>query len=128
MEELKLRNEQFAARQKLHDKVFAQAEEKLRDYTKSADYPAFLARSLQAIAEKYGDAQLIVSVAPADEDKRDLIQKSLPKADIKIDNTIMIGGIAAYCPALGIRMDDTLDSRLREQRAWFIENSGLKVV
>lgn len=126
--ELQFRSELFNERQQLCDKVFAEAEEKLRDYTKSADYTRFLGRSLEQIASKCGAAFCEVSIAPCDEDKRELIQSSLPDAKITADPHITIGGIKAFCPSLGIMMDDTLDSRLKEQRQWFIESCGLKVV
>lgn len=128
VEELRLRNELFAERQSICDKVFAQAKDQLTAFTQSAGYTAFLERSLHQIREVCGDHPCKVSVAPKDEDKRDMIQNALSGTEVIVDNAIAIGGVKAYCTELGILMDDTLDSRLEEQRAWFIENAGLKVV
>ena len=126
--QLELRNELFRERQALADKVFAQAREKLTAFTKTADYADFLRRSLEEIKAHCGTAQCVVSIAPSDEEKRSLIESVLPDAQIAVDQHILIGGIKANCPALGILMDDTLDARLEEQREWFIENCGMKVV
>ena len=126
--ELELRNDLFHERQSLADKVFEQAKEQLLAYTKTDDYTAFLTRSIKEIKEKCGTARCVISIAPFDEEKRDLIEGVLPDAQITVDPHILIGGIKANCPALGILMDDTLDARLEEQREWFIENCGMKVV
>ena len=126
--QLELRNGLFAERQAICDKVFNEAEKELCDFAQSGDYTAFLERSLQQIAERFGSLRCIVSVSPKDEDKGELIRRMLPEAEIKADKRILIGGVKAYCPEQGVMMDDTLDTRLADQRMWFIENSGLKVV
>ena len=127
-QELTLRNELFKERQTISDEVFRQAEEKLKDFTKTNDYTDFLARSLQEIKERCGTDKCVLHLAPMDENRREWILSQLPEAQIIVDNHITIGGVKAYCPAQGIMLDDTLDARLNEQRAWFNENSGLKVV
>ncbi len=126
--ELKLRNELFRERQSLADKVFDQAKEQLLAYTKTDDYTRFLDRSINEIKAHCGTAQCVISIAPSDEEKRGLIESIIPDAQITVDPHILIGGIKANCPALGILMDDTLDARLEQQREWFIENCGMKVV
>lgn len=126
--QLELRNELFRERQSLADSVFDQAKDKLIAFTKTEDYTAFLKRSLDMIKSNCGASHCVISLSPSDEDKRDLIRDALPDARIDTDNHILIGGIKANCPDLGILMDDTLDSRLEEQRTWFIETCKMKVV
>ena len=128
LEELKLRNELFLERQAICDKVFAQARQKLIDFTASADYQPFLERSLQRIAEHCRGNACQLRIAAGDSERRDLIDRYLSNAEVSIDPSITLGGVKAYCHTLGILMDDTLDTRLEQQRSWFIENSGLKVV
>ena len=127
-QKLGLRNELFKERQVICDSVFRQAEEKLRDFTKTEDYTGFLKRSVQKIAEICGSDKCTLHLAPMDENHREWILSLLPEAEIIVDNHITIGGVKAYCPAQGIMLDDTLDARLNEQRVWFNENSGLEVV
>lgn len=126
--ELQLRNGLFLERQALCDQVFSQAKEKLLSFTKTEEYLRFLERSLHSVAKKCGHAACRISVAPFDESRREMIQKIIPDAEVTVDQHIILGGVKVYCPSLGILMDDTLDTRLEEQRQWFIENSGLKVV
>ena len=80
------------------------------------------------IKVKCGTARCDIAIAPSDEDKRGLIADVFPDARITADPHIQIGGVKANCPELGILMDDTLDSRLEEQRRWFIETCSMKVV
>ena len=126
--ELALRNELFYERQTLADKVFDEAKQKLVAFTKTDDYNRFLGRSLAEIKVKCGTARCDIAIAPTDEDKRGLIADVFPDARITADPHIQIGGVKANCPELGILMDDTLDSRLEEQRGWFIETCSMKVV
>ena len=126
--ELALRNELFYERQTLADKVFDEARQKLVAFTKTDDYNRFLGRSLAEIKVKCGTARCDIAIAPTDEDKRGLIADVFPDARITADPHIQIGGVKANCPELGIMMDDTLDSRLEEQRGWFIETCSMKVV
>lgn len=126
--ELALRNELFYERQTLADKVFDEAKQKLVAFTKTDDYNRFLGRSLAEIKVKCGTARCDIAIAPSDEDKRGLIADVFPDARITADPHILIGGVKANCPELGILMDDTLDSRLEEQRRWFIETCSMKVV
>ena len=126
--ELALRNELFTERQTLADKVFDEAKQKLVAFTETDDYNRFLGRSLAEIKVKCGTARCDIAIAPTDEDKRGLIADVFPDARITADPHIQIGGVKANCPELGILMDDTLDSRLEEQRGWFIETCSMKVV
>ena len=126
--QLDLRNELFRERQSLADKVFEKAKDKLLAFTKTADYTRFLERSLNEIKANCGTAQCVIAIAPSDEEKHSLIESMLPDAQITVDQHILIGGIKANCPDLGILMDDTLDTRLEQQRGWFIETCGMKVV
>ena len=43
------------------------------------------------------------------------------------DPSIRIGGLRADLPEQSLRLDDTLDARLENQREWFMEHSGLTI-
>ena len=49
------------------------------------------------------------------------------KCDIESTDEITIGGMTGLSKKLGMLADETLDSKLEQQREWFFENSGLKV-
>ena len=127
-QELALKKELYIKRGEISGSVFKEAEKRLSDFTRSADYSAFLERSLNMIVTHIGNIVCKVYLAPFDENKRDIVLSMLPKAQIMTDNHIQIGGIRVFCPEMGITLDDTLDTRLNDQREWFYENSGLKVV
>ena len=127
-EELKLRNDLFNERKTIYNEVFDAAVEKLKAFTQTPDYTAFLQRSVDEIAVHLNGDACTIYLAPFDADKAHFITEKLKNAEIKTDDHITIGGIKAFCPAKHIMLDDTLDTRLNDQREWFIENSGLKAV
>ena len=126
--ERSLKIELFSERSRIADEVFSAAEDRLRAFTQSEDYDAFLERSCKAVAQLFNEESFVVSVAPFDEGKIDRLHALLPHAEIVTDNHIRLGGIKAYCRTKGITADDTIDTRLEEQRDRFIMDSGLKVV
>lgn len=123
-----LRMRQFTKRQEICDEVFAKAKQKLIDFTGSADYEAYLKKSAEEIKEMFGNTTVSVSLSEKDMRCVDTVRAILPDADFKADNSIRIGGLKAYSRGDGILADNTLDTKLEDQREWFIENSGLKVV
>jgi vacuolar-type H+-ATPase subunit E/Vma4 len=46
-------------------------------------------------------------------------------SSVECDSSIAIGGCKAKCPGSNAELDDTLDTRLESQKAWFYENSRL---
>ncbi len=126
--ELNLKRELYGERQRIADEVFAAAESKLKSFTRQDDYRAFISKSCESISELFGAQACVVRIAPSDAHLREEIASLLPHAEIVTDPHILLGGISAYCEAKGITADDTLDTRLNDQRAWFYEHCGLKVV
>ena len=126
--ELDLRRELFSERESIAEEVFDEARQRLRDFASSDGYKGFLENSAREISGLFGEESCVLYIAPFDEKYRDMLSSILPNADIKTDNRITIGGIRAYCKKLGITADDTLDTRLDDQKAWFVANSGLKAV
>ena len=126
--ELAMRRELFTEREKIAEEVFDEARQRLVSFVSSDEYRSFLERSAKEIAGLFGNESCVLYIALSDEKYSDLMSSILPNAEIKPDSRITIGGIKAYCKKLGITADDTLDTRLDDQREWFIENSGLKAV
>ena len=61
--------------------------------------------------------------------ERESILKDLCPAGSRLDfsGDIALGGIRGMNPQAGILVDDTLDSKLEQQRDWFIQSMGLSV-
>lgn len=43
--------------------------------------------------------------------------------EVRESDEIRIGGLKAFSEALGVLADETLDSRLEDQKEWFAEHS-----
>lgn len=127
--EREMRAELFAARSQITEQVFGEASERLKAFTASSDYDAFLVRSAEVITRTFGENACTVYLRPDDECKRALIKDQFPDGtSFESDPDINIGGIKAFCRQTGIYADDTIDTRLSDQHDWFISNAGLKVV
>ncbi|MBQ8056903.1 MAG: V-type ATP synthase subunit E [Ruminococcus sp.] len=118
----------FIKRNGIVEKVFADAKAKLLEFVSSEDYVHYLKKSANEVAELFENNECIIYVKENDIDKAELIKGIIPNGKVCADNSIELGGIKAHCEALSIVADDTLDTKLSDQRVWFAENSGLKVV
>lgn len=114
-------------RAEITNEVFEKATKELVEFTKGEEYVDFLAKSLKAVFA-FVNGKFTASVKPGDEKA---LLKAAEKAgiecDAKADTAIKIGGIKVECLALGKIFDDTLDSRLEDQKEWFFANSGFTI-
>jgi len=122
-----LRQKLFCERTRISNEVFQKAEEKLTAFTQTQEYRDMTISSVQKISELVDDV-CTVYVKESDMSLSDAIIKICPDAVIYPDPEIKIGGVKVFCHAKCVLYDDTLDTRLKDQRAWFAEESGLKVV
>lgn len=122
------RKELFLQRNEIVEKVFSDAEQKLLAYTQTQDYIDYLKKSVQEMSALFNNNGCVIYVKENDTDKADIIKAIIPDCEIKSDNSIILGGIKGYCEKMSVVADDTLDTKLDDQRVWFAENSGLKVV
>ena len=107
--------------------LFGEAREKLIAFTDSDDYFPFLSASLAAMTAQLSE-NAVYYFSDRDEKRSGEIRALLPAgtaAEFTAD--ITIGGVRAYDAANGIFLDDTLDTRLDEQRVWFASSSGLTI-
>ena len=119
----------FLKRAEMTDSVFRKAEEKLIEYTKTAEYSEKLLESAKNIAALFGNESCTLYVNDKDMNFADKLKSLFDcETDVCIDKTIKIGGLKGYCKSLSIVADETLDCKLGAQREWFIENSGLSVL
>lgn len=119
--------ELFIKRLEMTDKVFEMAKAKLVEFTKTSAYKEKLFNSTKEISQLFGDECCTIYISEKDMDKANLIKAEFKNAEITADNSILIGGIKGFCPAMNIVADETIDTKLYAQKDWFIENSGLKV-
>ncbi len=122
------RRKLFLKRNEIVENVFADAREKLLEFTKTEDYTNYILNSVKEIALLFKDNNCVVYVKESDMDKAVLIKEHIKNCDVVCDSNIKLGGIKGYCNSLNILADNTLDTKLTDQHVWFAENSGLKVV
>lgn len=117
-----------ALRTSLYEKVFARAEEQVEAYTKTDAYREKLLGSVREIAALFagGDTQLFI--APRDADKTAEIETAFgAPCTVTVTEEIALGGVKAIDRKTHRLADNTLDTALEAQKAWFLENSGLSV-
>ncbi len=122
------RKKLFIKRNEIVESVFADAKEKLASFTSSGAYAEYIKNSAKKIAEVFENKACVVYVRESDLDKVELIKEIIKNCEIETDKKILLGGIKGYCKELSVLCDDTLDTKLDDQRARFAESSGLKVV
>ena len=119
----------FIERSKMVDEIFGMATEKLMAYTQTDAYPAKLRECAGAVAEVFEGRDCVVYVSERDLSAAEEIKALFGgNAEVKADKTIKLGGVRGYCAEMGIIADETLDSKLEEQRGWFVENAALSVL
>lgn len=119
----------FLKRFEMTESIFKKAEEKLIAYTKTKEYNEKLKNSAANISDVFNNKDCVITIKPDDIDKTDIIKAAYAgNIEITVDKSIKIGGIKGYCAENKVVADDTLDSKLSEQKQWFIENSNLNVL
>lgn len=119
----------FLERVRMTEEVFKKAYDKLVEYTNTPDYSEKLIKSAKEIAAVFGNESCELYVNQKDLAHADAIKALFDtNAEVNADKSIKIGGIKGYCEGMNIVADETLDSKLADQREWFIENSNLSVL
>lgn len=119
----------FKQRLLITEKIFHKTEEKLLDFTKTENYIALMKKYAASISKVLKDEGTVLYICERDRSLSDEIKEAFyGTAKVDIDENIKIGGIRGYNPNMGMIADETLDSKLEEQREWFMENSSLSIV
>lgn len=118
----------FQKRREIEDKVFERAKEKLLAYAKTGKYTSKLLESAEAVSQKLTADDVILYICERDLKLKDKILSAFGrKCDIQVSDEIQIGGLTGLSRQLGLLVDETLDTKLENQKEWFCENSGLTV-
>ena len=117
-------------RREITEDVFKEAKERLKEFTETEDYLNFLLRCSKNIAKVLNVAPDIkLYVKQSDLKFSEELKKAFEKnCEILESKKIKIGGIVGRSLSIGINIDETLDSKLENEREWFAENSKLSIV
>ena len=118
----------FERRRQIEDEVFAKAEKKLLEFTKTDKYAALLEKSAKEISKVLTGGDIVLYVRERDMkfDKK-LTAPFGGRCTLMSSDEIRIGGITGLSRSMGLIADETLDTKLEYQREWFYEHSGLSV-
>lgn len=118
----------YQRRLEIMEDVFSKATQKLIAYTKTDAYKETMKERAKEISAYLNGRDCVLYIKPEDEGlKGDLSACFNGLCSVQTSKDIKIGGINAYCEGLGIVVDQTLDTKLSDQKEWFLQNSGLKV-
>lgn len=119
----------YIERSAMTDEVFKLAADKLVAFTQTDKYKSMLIDGAKEIADLFGYEDCVIYVKESDMSFDSQIRELFSgNAEVKADDTIKIGGVKGFCKSMGIIADETLDSKLDEQRGWFVENADLSVL
>ncbi len=112
----------------LSQKVFERVKAKIEAYTKTDAYREKLLAGVREIAALFPNGDTELFIAPHDADKAAAIQAAFgAPCTVTVTEEIVLGGVKALDRKTQRLADNTLDTALEAQKAWFLENSGLSV-
>lgn len=111
----------------MKENVFAQAREKLAAFAASAEYTAFLQKSVAAMADAI-TGEAVILVREQDIPLAEQLKSAFGRAcTVEADRSIKIGGCKVKDLTNGLIADDTLEVRLDAQEDWFLANARLPI-
>ncbi len=119
---LRTKRELLNKRQILVENVFKEVESKLKKFVLSDEYVLYVEKCLSKIKCLDENSVFYVNEKEKDFFKEFLSNKSI-KNDIKQTN-LLIGGFKVINSNVNIEFDFTLDTKLKEAKKWFQNNSG----
>ena len=126
--EFEKRRELFVKRQAIMDDVLKKAQDKLLNFAKTQDYIELLKNYASSVSKILKKSGTVLYICKRDEGFIDDIREAYGKiCKVEVSDKIRIGGILAVNKVMSLVVDETLDSKLEEQRIWFEENSKLNI-
>ena len=111
-----------AHRKELIDNFFEEIRGELAEYAKSKKYDDYIKRSLSKAERELG-GKLVVFASEKDIES----VKKWTVHEVRVDNSIMLGGISAMDEEKGLYADYTLDSALEQEREAFTDKPELRL-
>ena len=126
--ESKERQDLLLRREEITRSVFEQVKRRLLDFTKTPAYNDLMTEIAKELGVRCPMEGTIVMLRREDYHLAAKLGEHFGKnVRILADEAIHIGGIKVMNQSSGVFMDETLDSRLEDQKPWFYSNSGLTI-
>lgn len=126
--ELEARKKLLEKRRDMMNALFEEASQRLAAYTETPAYEQTLSDSLRQMQEQLPSRGTVYYIAVRDENRIPALTAFVPEGSrVETSRDIRLGGVRGVNMEVGLRLDDTLDARLEQQREWFTRHSGLTV-
>jgi len=114
-------------REELTKAVFDKVAVQLREFAATPEYSKWLLDTLASQKDSWDHAGSVVRLREADMPLAAEIAALLPGAAALADDSVEPGGFVLENHIAGIRVDETLTTRLARQKSWFLQNCGFRV-
>lgn len=104
--------------------IFDKVYKKLHKYVTTEDYVKHMSKQLESVQSFIGMATIDVMISTKDESLKQAFSK-VKGIRLVQTNEVEIGGFIAVSNEKNIRIDETLDAKLANQRDWFYQNAKL---
>jgi len=115
----------FDLKNKIQKEVFDACELRIKNFTESPEYVKYIENAIKKAEQKLGD-NLKIYLRKQDLDLLNFMKNITAEHDIKSSLKIKKGGI--LCFKNNCVLDFTFDSRILEQKKWFLKNCMSKLV
>jgi len=116
----------YERRKEISEDIFSEIHKKLLLFVKSKKYEALIASKLETVEAQMTNQNLSFFIHSNDETCSKMIKEHFEK-NVKIihDDNIKIGGFRVVSDKLMLEIDETLDTKLENNKTWFYSNSKL---
>lgn len=107
----------------LKDALFTEVKNRLEEYMSTAEYDHLMVRQIKEALAFAGDDEVRIYIDPADSTKQMELSVAT-NANIKVSAYSFGGGTRAVIPAKNILIDNSFDTKLREEKEAFRFDGG----
>lgn len=114
-------------RNEMTSSIFQAIEKKISSFVQSEAYQDWFNKRLLNYEEKINGYHVIMHIAMHDIVAEKIIENVYKKVsyEIKHEKEILLGGFVLTISDKNLEVDETLDTRLNEQKEWFLNHSKL---
>lgn len=121
--QLDLKREQGKVQQELKDKLFAEAEELVREFMKTADYDAFLVKCIRSALDFAAGEEMTLYINPSDADKKERLERETGTA-LTVSAEDFTRGMRAVLRGRNILIDHSFKAALANEYDKFVFSGG----
>jgi len=113
-------------RTELLNKILHEVQLKLETFSESKAYESLMMKEVKKLENEFCKSEVVFRIKINDALMKKVIEKQYKGTyTIKEIPEIEIGGFSVLCYEMGIMIDQTIDTRLKEKRQWLFEHSKL---